>query len=390
MTKSEKQYFILLISIMPIIDTLNGMILRNVDGVINIGQVYRIIVFLTILNYIIKYEKKYITMLLVLVFFGFLLIQLCLPVSYTVDNIATTIKLFIPIFLISCLTSMKRKKQYSINELCAIFDKIAFIAPMTILVPFMLGIGYHTYEGKTGYLGFYYATNEVSFFMVGLIIYLVIRLDQKIQINYIVLILLNALCILMIGTKSGYASLFFLFTVFVVKTNFINKRHNNQIYRIATILVLIVVFICGINIFKDEFRSVYNRWIWGWKTNQGKNILNFLTSGRTLRIIPAWKKVVSDNYILFGWGASGCNYQINCEMDFFDLFYGVGLIGTICIVILYIIFLIRIKKTFWGWVIIGASFILSFFGGHVLFAGLSGMQLGLLISFSDYLENTKE
>lgn len=383
----KSRIIVWLIIIMPLIDTLNGMKIRDSDGFINLGQIYRVVILVMLINYLFKYQKRNISICLILAFAVFCIVQLVLPpFTYYTNNVLCVLKLFIPIFMFFALTAMIEKNRLNMEDICNIFNKIALLTPLTILIPYILGIGHHTYEGEAGYLGFYFSTNEISFLNSVIILYLITKLDMEISKKYLILFVLNSMSVLLVGTKSGYAVLATCIFLFALRF-FSLKKSSSRLVKLFVIMLTIVTVAIGMKIFAENITNIYQRWVYGIHKNSNKSVIYFLTSGRIDRIVPAWEKFTSGRYAivqqLFGWGLGGVNHgQANCEMDFFDLLYGSGWIGFITIMFIYKYMVKKIRRSFWAGIILIFVFVLSFAGGHVLYAGLGGMSLSIALVYA--------
>lgn len=378
---SVQRIFILLLMVMPLVDTFNGMFIRNNNSIMNIGQVYRIIVFVFLLL-LFKNIKKQLAAILIILFSIFCLVQVLLPVPYYISNVILCLKLFIPIFMIFVFEGSIKNNKILFQDIIKVFDVISLITPFTIIVPYLFRTGYRTYDGSAGYLGFYFATNEISFVISVCVMYLVTRLDTLAGWKYLFLLVLNVSSVLLIGTKSALAVV--AACVFLYIFRFIIKNKRGSLKKLFIILVVITSIITGFRLFADNLNSVYMRWLYGRQQNPNTSFLFFLTSGRTGRIGNAWEKFHNGlvTQILFGWGLAGGNYaKPYVEMDYFDLLFSVGWIGLIVILLLYIYCLKSININFWSLIFLFFAFVLIFAGGHILYAGLGGMMNALLITY---------
>jgi len=378
---SVQRIFILLLMVMPLVDTFNGMFIRNNKSIMNIGQVYRIIILIFLLS-LFTNIKKQLAIVLIISFSIFCFVQCFLPVPYYISNVIVCLKLFIPIFMIFVLEGLMRKNKISFQDIIKIFDVISFITPFTIIIPYLLGAGYHTYDGSAGYLGFYFATNEISFVISACVMYLVTRLDELAGWKYLFLLVLNIASVLLIGTKSALAIAAVSILLYVFRFIISNKKDKSKKFFI--ILIIVMAIIAGFSLFADNLNSVYMRWMYGRKQYPDSSYLFFLTSGRTARIMDAWEKFHSGpvSQIFWGWGLAGANYaKPYVEMDYFDLLFSVGWVGLAVVLFLYIYYIKAIKIKFLSLIFLFFAFILIFAGGHILYAGLGGMMNALLIVY---------
>ena len=382
--------FLGLLAVMPLIDSVNGILLRNSIRLMNIGQIYRITILFCLISMINRVRRQQDEVLLVS-FMLLLLVQLCISWDYGISNTLVCFKLFIPIFMMYVLKGLLDKKIITFERFSNVIERISLLTPLTIIIPYIGGMGYHTYDSWAGYRGFYFATNEISFTVSSCIMYLILRLSDDIEVKYVILLVLNILGSLLIGTKSLLAVA--AASIFLLILSFLRRKEGGKSKRIGAVAVISVAAIGGTVMFKDSLHAVYMRWLYGRQQNPDTSILFFLTSGRTSRIEGAWKAFHEGSLIqiLFGWGLAGANNgRPNTEMDYFDLLFAVGWIGFIILMILYLLFLRHIKTNFWTIPLLGLIFILVFAGGHVLYAGLGGMMYALIMVYLAQYSQVKQ
>ena len=349
-----------LLIIMPLVDTFNGMILRG--GNAGIGPLYRVIVFFISILLLQKYNKSRRSIKLFASFVCIVVIQLMMGFynGYEISNVIIT--------------------------------SISIITPFTIIIPYILGIGYHTYDSYAGYLGFYYATNEISFVISTCILFLIVNLSDNISTKFVFLLVLNFTSVLLIGTKSAIAISGVSMLLFIWKMVF-SKKKIGFLKKICFLFIVVISVSWGLHLFSSNLEAIFNRWMYGRTQYSNESIFFFLTSGRTGRLITSVESFFERSAItiLFGQGLSAANFGgLYTEMDYFDLLFGAGLVGLVIIIVLYSYYLKRIKLSFWPVIIVSFTFILIFAGGHVLYAGLGGMMYSLILVYSLIYSNERQ
>ncbi len=379
---SFDKMILLIVAFIPIVDTLNGMLIKG-SGISGIGILYRAIFFLIIIFYqLIEPVSKHFVFLIIN-FFIFIFVQYVVSGRYAVESIELTVKMFTPIFMITAFKRMLVKRAVNISDINKLFEWLSIAFPLTIIIPYGLHLGYSTYANNIGYKAFYYATNEISFAIVVMIIYLWSRLKISLNCKYILLYFMNSICCLLIGSKIAIGMLV-VFTFLLVKENIMLKGNKIKTSRLLIVAGVIASIILAVVYYQQEIIKVINRWTY----LQGKaiNNINFFTSGRVGFLSEGFIKYKNIGLLhqLFGWGLGGGNNGMGLiEMDFFDLLFSCGVLGTINIILIYYILLrYNYKKSKESLFIILICFTLSFLGGHVLFTGLGGMMLGLVIFYS--------
>lgn len=364
-----------LILIMPFVDSISGAL----HGTYPVGQIYRAILFAYMLLLLLKHSKKRFVWIGVSLF-AFSLVQILISIDLR-RSIQDVVKLFTPIVLICLFITMLHRQKIGIDSVIRLMERWAIYYPILILIPGILGIGKNAYDGTAGWKGFFYATNEISFIMSCLIMFLVWRLYRQIDVKTIILLGLNILTLLLMGTKTGYATTGVFAVIYFIKS--MKERKPSKILKnISIVIIGCAAIICLYIFFFDEINAIFERWMYQ-KNVFSYSLIDFLTSHRLRRFHGAWTSFIQGEiwYIPFGcgFGAEYGGFE-NMEMDGIDLFFRVGITGTVFVFIFYFRYFVWIcKSNFWGFAIMFWMFLLSFGAGHVLFYGQSGMMLGIMV-----------
>lgn len=369
------KYLIFFITIMPFVDSLSGAL----HDLFPIGQVYRFLFFIYMLYMLMKYSlDKFLQA--GLCFTGFAVMQVLISANKQ-KCIQDVVKLFTPIILIILLGTLLKRQKIEAKSIISVLEKWAFWYPALIIIPGIMGIGTNAYDGMAGWKGFFYAINEISFIVSCLIMFLIWKLDKKAEIKTIILLGLNILTLLLMGTKTGYATVaVFIFIYFFRSAKGIKQT---QITRnIFILFILCIAAFCSYGLFYDEINAIFARWLYQ-KNTFSYSLIDFLTSHRLRRFDAAWYSFMHGKiwYIPLGcgFGAELAGFE-NMEMDWIDLFFRTGVLGTLFVSFFYIKHFVHIcKKNFWGFAIMSWMMFLSFGAGHVLFYGQSGMMLGIMV-----------
>lgn len=362
-----------LLGVMPVVDSVSGAFHESYP----IGQIYRIIFFVYILFLLMKNSRNdFLT--LVVAFFLFIGIQIVISISggYIAKSIQDTIKLFTPIFMISLFQVLLKKGKIKGKSVFNLLDLWSVIYPLLIIVPSALGLSSTSYGDNVGFKGFFYATNEISFIMSSLVLYRFYRLSKELNSKSLIVLALNVVCLLLMGTKTGYASIAvgsLLFVITVLKTRKSNKKFKAIIILIAVAVVVVLLH----NRIIDMTFKIFERWFY--QRQLSYSTIDFLFSMRLRRLSNVFATFVDGLYFLFGWGfGAELGGMGNVEMDFIDLLLKTGIVGFLYVFIFYYYKVKSVlKNNSWGALIIIWSFALAFGAGHVLFYGQSGMMLAL-------------
>lgn len=379
---SEKGIFIFLLAIMPLVDTINGIVMEKVS----VGQFYRLFLFFFLVLLYLKYRRKQ-AVSFVIIFLTWCAAQFAVGISNGMENVLVTFKLFLPMAILLAMNTMQKLGKILDADIYKIFDIWSLIYPITIILPYVLGIGTHAYDGTTGTKGFYYALNEISFVICAIIMNQIVKINNKLKLKTAVLLILNCLSMVLMGTKTGYVTLilfFILYFFYIGKGKKNNARLNNGIRKLMVLLLIVIAAMAGYQIFKDQIMQIYERWMWQLKYASTSS-LDFLTSNRIRRISGGFDLFLHGRvwYPFLGWGLGGEIVGMpNMEMDFLDLLFRTGIVGFSLVILFYYTFWKKnVIKNYWNnWILIWAAAV-SFGAGHVLFYGQSGMAFALLFIF---------
>lgn len=358
-----------LLLIMPIVDTISGAL----HDMVPVGQVYRFFLLILMLVILAQNSQKKFTIVSVMLFL-FILLQTVVSGVEAFKGVKDIIKLFTPIIMIVLMELLIIEKKIKDIYIFKIMDAWSVIYPIFIIGPGLFGYGINAYDGNVGWKGFFYAVNEISFIMSGLVMYLFWKLHKEINIRTLVLLAINCICIALMGTKTGYATIVLFAGIFLIDSIF-EKKYTKKI-RVCMLIVL-AIFMCALGYTKIQnvTASIFERW--QYQKGLSHSTVDFLFSMRLRRLKDAISIFANGFYLLLGWGFGGeANGFPNMEMDFLDLLFRTGLLGFCIVCIFYVRKFCDVsKKSLWGALIIIWSIALSFGAGHVLFYGQSGMML---------------
>lgn len=396
-----KQIILILFSILPFIDSLNGIFIKN--DMFSIGSLYKVFLIVYLIFLLAKKGdilkiisgSKYVLFFIVYIFLSvlinlFLLQSHLISYSYPFKLIFNVIFMYI---LYSCL-----KNQIINRELLdRIFSNNVIFIIICIFIPYIFGLGNTIYSGNIGYKGFYFSQNELSAILIILLFYSLYKLCNDYSIISFLKFLGVLFCIVIMSSKTSM--LVALIAIIVLCINFIFTKKNyilNTIHKFKNInfkrkflIILIILFIFVICFY------FLSRPIFGFLSRQTSLITNYkgsilatITSGRIYYVNDAIKQLINSPYyilnILIGNGFIS-NFLV--EMDFFDIFFYTGLIGVLILV--WFIQWIFKKSTYMFLkdksfsLIIGFILLLcfSFVAGHILFMSTSGIYACLYCAF---------
>ncbi len=338
--------FILLIFlyIQPIIDIITSLCINYLHINFTFGMIIRFIFLLFILLFYLfirkdnsKYKKIYLfSVLLFIVLFAIITIIFkdINALSYELTNI---IKVFYFVILLSIID--KKDIRFKVSDLV----KVACIYLILIAIPNIFNISLNSYtQGKVGSVGVFNSGNEISAILSILTPFLIYYLFNNNKLLYkIIIIILMGYTYFKIGSKIIIISL--ILSMFInLYLYFKNKKISKK--NILVISVCLILFILiGIYILPKtnfyynlkihlEFLNINN-----FNDIFTFNFINrFIFSDRLSYLIDVNNIYFNSSFIekLFGIGFIH-NYMMDSlslkliEMDLFDIFYNIGIIGFI-------------------------------------------------------------
>ncbi|MBQ8796831.1 MAG: O-antigen ligase family protein [Oscillospiraceae bacterium] len=322
-----EQIIIVLFSILPIVDSVNGILITN--GLPSIGTVYKLFTLGLLFVFSLRkggiYKSVILPLLLATMYIIFSIFANMYFLSGELINANYPIKLFFNILTVAMLINCIHAGYINGNSLYKILNISTWLMIFVILVPYVLGLGYTIYYGDIGYKGFFYSNNELSAALIILFYFSLYRLSRKIGIPQILQLLCIMVCVLLLNTKSGMAACLLGGVLFVLE--YLLRRDTK--YKGLVILAILL----GLYVTKDFIISQ----VQGFMTRQtylhdlyGGSILDTILSGRTFHIENAWEEMQAGSALLLRLliGNGFCSETL-VEMDFIDIFFYLGTFGVI-------------------------------------------------------------
>lgn len=371
----------------PILDVITTYQTKYNFGYITIGTLIRGLFFLITLIYMFKnnIKRKYIIIFIIYVVLAMLYNFLYLKNSFVLELSNIVLIYYLPM----CIFFFENINNKKIDE------KLIFILYLVyvnlIIIPYLFKIGFNTYDSvynKKGFLGLFYSGNEISAILIGLLPVIVnYLLKMKNNLLKIILGLEILVAIFMVGTKTlilGLLITILYFLVCFIKNNYNNISLKTKIISIS-VLALIVAIIIVISPKLPITRNLkitlnyYN-------VNNVKDLLkienidNVIFSGRLTYLKKVNKFYFKQNVfkIILGIGRQGLIDVKDVEIDIFDIFYSIGIIGTV----IYLAMIIdcfknnNLKKHYKLSVIL--FILMSLFSGHVLIRPMVSIYFALV------------
>ena len=379
--------FIIYILLQPIIDIITSLCVRNTSETLSLGIVVRILFMLFIVVYsIIKVSKKNKIKLIIyyscIALYGIAYIAnsyLKYNFSMLFTQLKGIIKVFyFPIILVSLYEICKEKKFNSFEKYLNI-SLIIYIT--TIIICRIFSVGYPTYPNndKLGSIGLFYAGNETSAILAMLSPICFWKLiSEKFSIINIIVCIATIFAMLEIGTKVSALSIIILLVLTFILAGikmFIKDRKTiyKQFIAISLMVILSFMFIAYTPAGKNTGIGLT------WKTISNSSSTSKsdpsksdpsaptskesraeLLSGRnnylknTLKIYKessVLSKLTGTSYVSYS-EKKGIHESKLVEIDYFDIFFCHGILGTIIYIIpLILIAISLLKKLFSNFIV---------------------------------------
>lgn len=372
-----------LLILSPIMDNINGyLLLTGRETSISVISKTIIFLFCLIISVKITTQKKLISIMGMSLFFAVQLIIFEVSngggLSY---NFSSLIKLLSPMVIIMAVQALSVYDNTMALNINIIAEFYCWFFPISLIIPLALNIGYSTYAYGVGNKGFYFSGNEIAIIMI---IVLALEIDKyrnnKSKINFLNIIL-GIISILCVGTKSVYIALVMLILVTLFSEKGINKKILNAILFIPCIFIGLWYVVNNMDLVTQSIGVI----VWRY-TSQSSNFINFLLSGREIKIRRMVEIVYSKNVIrnlLIGIGPDIAENTANIwiEMDIFDLLAREGVIVSAFIIRFYVKHFKQIVKTKSALYIMEIMLVYgtSIFSGHLLFAPMASIVLVIFL-----------
>lgn len=377
---------------LPLVDSLNGYLNNGGnEGGLSVGLVYRLLVIVVCLAASCSRRIRRRTLGIYCVIILVVMVPHMYSLITSASFLSLTIKTILPVICIETFLRSEDNRSDTRELIVRLLESWIILFPLTVLVPFSLGIGFQTYgEGAAGYKGFYYAQNDLCFVLVTMFFIASVRTLREFSFSGLLAILMNGACLLLLGMKSGYI-LMVLAILFCVLNNDMPLKN-----RIAISLAICLGCAFLIPAVSDNIGQIMQRWTYF--SNSANSFSSFLSSGRIERIGIAAAGLNAEGsqpaWFIFGVGEGYAQYLAPfglVEMDPFDVFFQFGIVGAVLLLGYYGSFFMKKPDKRWGWLrlLLAVAFAMSLLAGHVANSALSGMVLSVLCALAWAVESRK-
>ncbi len=378
----------ILVIFQPVMDALTYLQIRYSFNFLSISSIIRTITLCLIILYLLftKDKRKEIWFLLIY-FIAYLGIQSLILNNDFSNSLNSILTIFYLPSIIIFLNKVNIDKKY-FNLKIIMFTYLIYLN--LIIVPYLFKYGNYAnnfYEGKNGFYGLFYGGNEISNILVIMLPLVIEYLVQEknyflIGLTFIELLL----CIYLVGTKtlilgSIIISIYFLFKYLrPVYKSLDNKKK----YSLWTLLILLIIgtiiLLPKMAVTKNIIRAI-NYYGFNLSNIFSLNGLDKLIFSSRLEVLGKVINLYLNSpliNILMGLGKSYVNTFKGIEIDIFDIFFSIGIIGIL--VYGYLCFKnikdVKLKGIYLFTFIL--SIMISLVTGHILNTPNVSIYVGLL------------
>ena len=380
--KLNNQSIVYFLGMLPVIDSINGL-----KPNLQVGMLYKI--FLCFYLFIMfwysgkKMRRNTLTMamLIVLYIIGTILVNTLL--GGKIINIDYPIKLIFNIILLLLMVENIKVKNMDGKDIYYALNIGCWMFLGCYIVPYICGTGNSVYGDNMGYKAYFISQNELSFVIIVLTCFVGYRIISNIKFIECIKLVLLFLAGILLNTKSTIIVCMFVaimaFVILII--------HQSAGVKVGTIIITII----GIILLKEKFLLAVNASVNRYSSLKSlyydDSVLTAVLSGRNIYVKNAWEELRVDgnlfNYVI---GNGFCGKYLT-EMDLFDIFFYMGIVGVIITIICLTYIFKNISKTNRAELNIykKMSFLISvafmFLTGHVLFMAMSGCFFVLFCCF---------
>lgn len=423
--------FFFYILIQPFIDLATSLSVKLINIPFTVGTVIRFLFLALSLFYIVfvsQYKHKKAIVIYVFIFgiyliFHFLSNLYIKPNFYLGQEITHLVKIvYFPTVLLAYIMVFNESKEknwdYEEKVLTFIFYSMTIVGA-SMLIAGITQTAFNSYEfSKIGHVGWFYAANEIGAILaIGfpiVTLYAIRHINNTKTLYYWIPVGLLIYSLFAIGTKVGYGSLIAVVTLSLLLVIF-HFYKNKTVHKTTLIMmILTTIFVALYTPFSPIAKNIgIHLSIIQYQTSQDemKNIEkldnedqsydnrdeNVWLSGRD-EFLYKYKMYYGQSptiqqWLGMGYGSNFVDRVKLIEMDFYDLFFSLGIIGFTIYLIPFLVIIFQIIRSIFSdikivvrldFLLLGSSILLGFgiayIAGHVLYAPAVSIYLAIVIS----------
>jgi hypothetical protein len=288
---------------------------------------------------------------------------------------------------------LENKELLDGKSIFSVLNYSVFWILISFLLPYIFDVGNTIYAGGIGYKAFYFSQNELAAVIIILFYFVLYKITLNANFSTFVQLVGLIICMILLNSKSGLISLGIGIT-FICLRQLIKRGF--RLNEFLVLIFLVLIFAAQKNFFMEQLNKIFLRQNSLYST-YSNSWSETLFSGRTTYLSNAYNYLLNSNGSLFRFlfGNGFCS-NVFIEMDFFDLFFYLGIFGLL-FVIVFIKWVLKLSlynfKSDNSFIRIIGFFIIigySIMAGHVLFTSFSGYYFILLCCFNIKYRNSYE
>ena len=393
LSKFLELVIVIFIIIQPILDSISYLQGRYLSNVISLsGLIRTFFLGLMIIVLLCKDKRKEVFVLLVF-FITYLGGQVLLNKNSLFSSLNSLLTVF---YLPVSLLFFKNRDNKYLDLRVITYIYLGYLS--LIIIPYLFKYGNYAinfYEGKSGFYGLFYGGNEISNILVILLPLVIEYLKERKNLFLIILVFLELMgCIYLVGTKtiimgSILVSIYYLGKYY----KSLDTRFRRWLLPLGVIgIILLIIVLPKLNVYKNIMMAInyYNLSIREIFSLKGLDKLVF--SGRLEILGKVNGLYMKSNWsnIFLGLSNSYVNVYKGIEIDIFDIFYTVGILGIG--VYIYLSYkglrMSKIKEPYLVSLVLGI--LISLVTGHVLMSSNVSVYLGVLLLLNNNSKKRKD
>lgn len=393
LSKFLELVIVIFIIIQPILDSLSYLQGRYLSNVISLsGLIRTFFLGLMIIVLLCKDKRKEVFVLLVF-FITYLGGQVLLNKNSLFSSLNSLLTVF---YLPVSLLFFKNRDNKYLDLRVITYIYLGYLS--LIIIPYLFKYGNYAsnfYEGKSGFYGLFYGGNEISNILVILLPLVMEYLKAGKNPFLIILVFLELMgCIYLVGTKtiiigSILVSIYYLGKYY----KSLDKRFRRWLLTLGAIgIILLIIVLPKLNVYKNIMMAInyYNLSIREIFSLKGLDKLVF--SGRLEILGKVNGLYTKSNWsnIFLGLSNSYVNVYKGIEIDIFDIFYTVGILGIGVYIYLSYKGLKKSKMKEPYLVSLVLGILISLVTGHVLMSPNVSIYLGALLLLNNNSKKIKD
>lgn len=398
--------------LMPIVESINGYFYGK-----SISDVYRLLLLILIAGYFLRCveclsSNVFRLLIVICTMLVLLLLQFFCFHKSQVDffsDIKSTLRILLaPIYFVFFCEAI-RLKEINREELKKLFIGYSLLYSLLVIIPYLLGTGYVSYDSDSnglmslmsevegvGCKGYFIELNSLvailsacSFFIKNIIVSTINKKQNRQMLIATSIYFLLVVALFITATKLGIVFALLCTGILIVQ---IFRSQGNFHYKWRLVLFIGFFFLFLFLLLGTLFIEVFDRLSYFYGQSNG-DIFNVITSNRFSYLIESAKQIDQSSYSWFihffgagyytSFSLDGLKRSI-VEVDWFDLYFSYGIIGFVTYLYFFkdVLFSLFVSKNSEVKNMLFIFLIYSFLGGHIIVNSMTVTFLAICLSYA--------